>query len=152
MNFVRQFWFAFFLMIFALGLTSCGAQQSEPLPTAQHGLQLADQAGWKAEITWSQALRYSGDEYIEMRGFIDFRDENGGAPSTIDAVSLVADMPQHGHGTGNIKPKTSPSTMDFSRYKFENLYFTMTGSWRIRIMATVNGKADVWATTVEVGD
>jgi hypothetical protein len=133
-------------------LSSCGQEKSEPLPAAQQGMQLATSALWKAELNWNQSLRYSDEEFMEMRGTIDFRDENGGFPTQIEAVSLVADMPQHGHGTGNIQPRAFPSTTDSARYRFENLYFTMTGSWRIRVMATVNGKADTWATTVEVGD
>lgn len=149
---MRQFLLNLSLVCLSIAISSCGEQQSEPLPPVQQGLSLAEQAAWKAEITWSQKLRYSDDEFLEMRGHIDFRDESGNYPTSIESVALVADMPQHGHGTGNIQPITSPSTMESSRYRFENLYFTMTGSWRIRVMATVNGKPDVWATTVEVGD
>lgn len=149
---MKRVWSTFVLLMILSGLSSCGAEKSEPLPPVQQGLQLAESSSWKAEVAFSQRLRYSSDEFVEMRGTIDFRDENGGDPTSIESVSLVADMPQHGHGTGNIEPRTKPSMMDSSRYLFENLYFTMTGSWRIRVMATVNGKADVWSTTVEVGD
>ncbi len=132
-------------------VVGCGEGKGKPLPGRKEGFQLADSSSWQAQLIWDQAPRYSDEEFLEMRGVIVFRDPGGNLPSSIESVSLVADMPQHGHGTGNIQPILSQSSEDSSRFRFKNLYFTMTGSWRIKVAATVNGKLDTWYTTVEVG-
>ena len=112
-----------FMTVFSIFLiAACDEKKGAPLPKHQDGLQLAEKSGWQAELTWDQSPRFSDEEFMEMRGIILFADENGNLASSVEGVSLVADMPQHGHGTGNIQPIVSPFGEVPSKFRFENLY------------------------------
>jgi hypothetical protein len=145
-----QAWFI--ASILTLLLAGCGSKDGEPLPPTKTTMDFSDGRGWQAALKWGQTLRFSDDEFLEMFGTIDFRDKDGQIPKSLEAVSLRADMPQHGHGTGNNVPEVGPVSDVAARYWVKNLYFTMTGSWRIQITATINGVVDVWSSTVDVGD
>jgi hypothetical protein len=145
-------------------LFSCGKNNGTPRPqssgddpsgNAQRPLeganfQLADAKLWRAGLSWSKEPAYSDEAFLEMTGSIYFRLENGAVPQQIKDVKLTADMPEHGHGTGNILPVVMPIAGQQGDWYFENLYFTMPGLWRIRVTATVDGQTDVWTTQVQV--
>jgi hypothetical protein len=158
MNFSKAFLFTLLLL-----LSACGENSGTPTPAKNDAngeqwnaspdgasLQLADSSKWRAELKWSQEPRFSEDEFLEMTGVIFLRHADGRAPSSVTNVSFTADMPQHGHGTGNILPRVEPVANDPGRYVFKNLFFTMTGLWRIRVGATLDGSSDFWTTTVDV--
>jgi hypothetical protein len=145
-------------------LFSCGKNNGTPRPQssgddpsgdAQRPLeganfQLADAKSWRAGLSWNKELASSHEDFLEMTGHIYFRLENGGIPQQIKDVKLTADMPEHGHGTGNILPVVMPIAGQQGDWYFENLYFTMLGLWRIRVTATIDGQTDVWTTQVQV--
>jgi hypothetical protein len=156
-------WTKAFLIAGVLLLNACGENSGTPQPVHNNSdgdqwlanpdgasLQLADSHLWRAELKWSQAPRFSDEEFLEMTGAIFLRHEDGRVPSSVTNVSFTADMPQHGHGTGSILPRVEPTANDPGRYTFNNLFFTMTGLWRIRVWATLDGYSDVWTTTVDV--
>lgn len=144
--------------------SSCGENRGTPTPpsdknpsadgsngrTSPTEARLADGAKWKAQLIWDRSPAFSDEEFLEMTGTIDLWAADGTFPSSIVNVTLTADMPQHGHGTGNILPRVLPIPGEPGRFAFDNLFFTMTGSWRIRVAATVDGHHDVWTTTVDV--
>jgi len=152
-----------FLFTLVLLLNACGQNSGTPDPKKIDAngdqwnanpdgasLRLAESSKWRAELKWSQEPRFSDEELLEMTGVIFLRHADGRAPSSVINVTFTADMPQHGHGTGNILPRVEPVANDPGRYIFKNLFFTMTGLWRIRVGATLDGSSDVWSTTVDV--
>ena len=119
-------------------------------PSEGVNLQPADAKKWRAELRWAQTPRFSDEELLALTGVIFLRRDDGQTPKSAAKVELIADMPQHGHGTGNNLPSVHATEGDVGRLTFDNVIFTMQGSWRIRIMATLDGAEDVWTTWVEV--
>ncbi len=153
------------LMLIVTASSSCGRNNGTPLPTDRESLedndlplgptddsdlQLSDAKKWRAELDWTEQPRFSDEEILDLTGLIFVRNVDGGKPTNVSKIELIADMPQHGHGTGNNVPSVHATDSDPSRFTFENVIFTMQGSWRIRILATVDGREDVWTTWVDV--
>ncbi len=156
-----------YLMLLLIGaaFSSCGRNNGTPLPTDREGLenddlplgpadeadlQLSDAKKWRAELDWTEQPRFSDEEILDLTGLIFVRKVDGSKPANVSKIELIADMPQHGHGTGNNLPVVHTTDGDQGRFTFENVIFTMQGSWRIRIVATVDGHEDVWTTWVDV--
>ncbi len=153
------------VMLFAAASSSCGRNNGTPLPTDRESLenddlplgpadetdlQLSDAEKWRAELDWTEQPRFSDEEILDLTGLIFVRNVDGGKPTNVSKIELIADMPQHGHGTGNNVPAVHATDSDPGRFTFEKVIFTMQGSWRIRIIATVDGREDVWTTWVDV--
>lgn len=142
----------------------CGKNHGTPAPKQKdplgEGLMLAPQDGaalkpsdfhrWRSELRWTDTPRFSDEVILTMTGVIFIRSHDGSIPTNVTNVELIADMPQHGHGTGNNLPVVRVTDGDVGRLTFENLIFTMQGQWRIRVLATVDGREDVWTTWVDV--
>lgn len=152
------------MAIILFGIVGCGKNNGTPTPRQKddvaEGLMLAPQDGatlqpsdllrWRSELRWADTPRFSDEEILAMKGVIFIRSRNGSIPTEVINVELIADMPQHGHGTGNNLPVVRVTDGDVGRLTFENLIFTMQGQWRIRVLAKVDGREDVWTTWVEV--
>lgn len=152
------------MMTLVLVGVSCGRNNGTPTPTTTQAvteelllapsegakLQPSDLLRWRGELRWADTPRFSDEEILALTGAIFIRSLKGNIPATATDVELVADMPQHGHGTGNNLPVVRATVGDSGRFTFENLIFTMQGEWRLRIMATVDGVDDVWTTWVNV--
>jgi hypothetical protein len=146
------------------GVLSCGKNNGTPTPqqneSVTDGLMLAPRDGallqpsdllrWRSEVRWAESPRFSDEQILAMTGVVFIRAVDGSVPLNVTNVELIADMPQHGHGTGNNLPVVRPTAGDMGRLTFDNLIFTMQGQWRIRILATVDGRKDVWTTWVDV--
>lgn len=147
-----------------VAVTGCGRNNGTPRPSDAvlvddelllaprdgASLQVSDARHWRAELRWAETPRFSDEEILALTGVIFIRDQDGRTPASVTNVELIADMPQHGHGTGNNLPVVRATEGDLGRFTFENVIFTMQGEWRIRIMANVNGHGDVWTTWVHV--
>ena len=144
-------------------MQSCGYNSGAPAPSTQTSrngdvtrsvvmpaLSLAAASQWQAVLTWSREPIYLEKELTDVGGRIFIRTVSGDVPSAITDIRLRADMPEHGHGTGRFLPKLMADPGEAGALNFGNLYFNMTGLWRLRISATVDGRADVWITTVDV--
>lgn len=154
------------ILVLALGLIapSCGNNNGTPpppggesplgadarAPSEGASMRLADGSNWRGELTWTMAPAFSDDAFLEMTGTVIIRALDGSIPSSVTGVSFTADMPQHGYGTGSKLPRVTSIDEASGAFKFDKLYFTMTGIWRVRVVATVDGKLDVWSTTVNV--
>jgi hypothetical protein len=152
------------VVLFLFGVFGCGKNNGTPTPrqndAVADGLMLAPQDGaalqpsdlrrWRAEVRWAESPRFSDEEILPMTGVIFIRTVDGHVPANLTGVELIADMPQHGHGTGNNLPVVHATEGDAGRLTFDNLIFTMQGQWRIRVVATINGREDVWTTWVDV--
>lgn len=153
------------LMLLMTVFSSCGRNNGTPLPTDRESLedndlplgptdesdlQLSDAKKWRAELDWTEQPRFSDEEILDLTGLIFVRNVDGAKPENVAKIELIADMPQHGHGTGNNVPSVHATDSDPGRFTFDNVIFTMQGSWRIRIVATVDGREDVWTTWVDV--
>lgn len=152
------------VVLFLCSVFGCGKNNGTPTPrqndAVADGLMLAPQDGaalqpsdlrrWHAEVRWAESPRFSDEEILAMTGVIFIRTVDGHVPANLKGVELIADMPQHGHGTGNNLPVVHATEGDAGRLTFDNLIFTMQGQWRIRVVATVNGREDVWTTWVDV--
>lgn len=152
------------VVFFLCSVFGCGKNNGTPTPrqndAVADGLMLAPQDGvalqpsdlrrWRAEVRWAESPRFSDEEILAMTGVIFIRTVDGHVPANLTGVELIADMPQHGHGTGNNLPVVYATEGDAGRLTFDNLIFTMQGQWRIRVVATVNGREDVWTTWVDV--
>ncbi len=142
-------------------LSSCGKNNGTPKPAPKPeadvrrevdngaSMQLADAKYWRAQLAWDQEPRYD-DETSEMTGVVFIRTLDGTIPAAITGMKFTADMPQHGHGTGNVLPQLIPLPDKFGTYRFSNLFFTMNGLWRIQVSGFVDGSYDVWTTVVDV--
>jgi hypothetical protein len=139
-----------------LGVLGCGtgpgagASEASFKPKLVGSFSLADQGLWQAQLNWSEIPRYSDREFLEMTGTVLIHMADDALAEEIKNVTFTADMPQHGHGTGNILPTIQMENAATGTLRFANLLFTMTGSWRIRVTATVNGNTDAWTEIVEV--
>ena len=156
-------WCVVCFMGVSLFLAACGENRGTPTPTSDNtppngdaiehkpgeAMQLADSSLWRADIQWSKAPEY-GEDDIVISGKIFIRNRDGAVPKTVSDVRLIADMPEMGHGTGRNQPVVSPSGDGVGDYNFDKLIFTMEHEWRIRVIATVDGQADVWTTKVDV--
>jgi len=145
-------------------VVGCGRNNGTPTPTTSQAvtddlllapsegarLQPSELLRWRGELRWADSPRFSDEEILALTGAIFIRSRNGDVPRSVTKVELVADMPQHGHGTGNNLPVVRTTEGDNGRFTFENLIFTMQGEWRIRVMATVDGVDDIWTTWVNV--
>lgn len=152
------------LFLVVLLAASCGRNNGTPIqkparpevpatgkpPIFDSRLQLAESGNWKADLTWDREPSFSDEEFMEMTGTVRIVTSNNVVPVSIADAVFTADMPQHGHGTGNIIPDIKVSDISRGELRFSNLYFTMTGSWRIKVKAIVDGKIDTWTTYVEV--
>lgn len=153
-----------FVGLLSVMTVSCGKNSGTPDPVSDlppssdasaprsdgGSMRLADASQWRAELTWNQDLVFSDEEFRDMTGFIYVRGMDGELPESVTSIRFTADMPQHGHGTGNILPRVKSAGGEPGKFQFENLFFTMTGRWRVRVSATVNGRADTWTTYVDV--
>jgi hypothetical protein len=153
-----------FVVLFLCGVFGCGKNNGTPTPqqndSVTDGLMLAPQDGaalqpsdlrrWRAEVRWAESPRFSDEEILAMTGVIFIRTVDGHVPANLTGVELIADMPQHGHGTGNNLPVENATEGDAGRLTFDNLIFTMQGQWRIRVVAKVDGREDTWTTWVDV--
>ena len=153
-----------FLLIFVGGFAGCGRNTGTPPPVASNEissdlmlapidgsrLQHSDLKRWRAEIRWAESPRYSDEEILSLGGVIFLRAPSGVVPQEVSKLEFVADMPQHGHGTGNNIPVVRATESDAGRWTFANVIFTMQGQWRIRVLATVDGQYDAWTTWVDV--
>ena len=152
------------IVLVLFGIFACGKNNGTPDPkqsdSVGDGLMLAPQDGtalqhsdlsrWRAEVRWAEPPRFSDEEILAMTGVIFIRAHDGSIPTDLANVELIADMPQHGHGTGNNLPVVRATAGDAGRLTFDNLIFTMQGQWRIRLLAKVDGREDVWTTWVDV--
>ena len=148
----------------SLLIASCGDNRGTPEPTgagtppsgdardrkAGENMKLADGALWRGDISWARDPMWSDDMDVVMSGGIFIRGKDGAIPKTVSDVKLTADMPLMGHGLGRNQPVVTPSADGVGDYNFDKLIFTMEHEWRIRVIATVNGQADVWTTKVDV--
>jgi hypothetical protein len=146
-----------------LTLAGCGKNNGTPRPYMQPrseadadravdgaSLQLADSQHWRAQVTWDSMPRYNDEVFVEMTGLVLLRNVEGNTPQDISGMKFTADMPQHGHGTGNILPQIEPVSGRPGAWAFRNLFFTMKGAWRIRVSGTIDGQFDVWTTMIDV--
>lgn len=144
---------AWLCLLFA---SACGQQSAsvgdvdKTEPALVGSFSLAEAGRWQAQLNWNQAPRYSDTEFLEMKGTVVIHKTDGSVPTSISDMTFRADMPQHGHGTGNILPTIAVKDAETGTLDFANLLFTMTGDWRIRVTATVDGEVDVWTETIEV--
>jgi hypothetical protein len=154
-----------FLVVMLLAVTTgCGKNHGTPrpqgeAPTSANGdrevgdgasMQLADAQQWRAQLVWDNTPRYNDEEFVEMAGTVHIRGTDGKSPLEIVGIKITADMPQHGHGTGNILPQISPVAGTPGTFTFNNLFFTMQGLWRIQVSGSVDGRYDSWTTMVDV--
>lgn len=160
---MRRIQFVFSLVLLCGGI-GCGKNSGTPLPvdanqvsgdlmlapTDGSKLKLSDERQWRAEIRWAESPRFSEEEILALSGVVFLRANSGQIPSEVSGVEFIADMPQHGHGTGNNIPFVRATDSDQGRWTFGNVVFTMQGQWRIRVVATVNGQRDTWTTWIDV--
>lgn len=111
---------------------------------------IAENADWRVDLRWNQPPKFSDEELLEITGTVDFYLADGSRPKKVENVSFEADMPEMAHGTGNNKPTMTPVKQEPGYWEFGNLIFTMTGLWRIRVSATLDGKPGIWSTNVDV--
>lgn len=160
---MRRIQFIFSLVLLG-GVISCGRNNGTPspvdsneissdlmlAPTDGSKLKLSDGKQWRAEMRWAESPRFSDEEILALSGVFFLRANSGQIPSEVSSVEFIADMPQHGHGTGNNIPFVRATDSDQGRWTFGNVIFTMQGQWRIRVIASVNGQRDTWTTWVDV--
>jgi hypothetical protein len=155
-------------MISVIGLvlllaTGCGKNNGTPMPDRKDppsadadrevdgaSMQLAASQHWRAEIRWNLSPAYNEEEFLEMTGVVYIRNVDGQVPESVSELKFTADMPQCGHGTGNILPEIVSVAGTPGAYAFRNLFFTMNGLWRIQVSGIVDGQFDVWTAMVDV--
>lgn len=150
-------------MTFALCLQACGTNTGTSVPESRATrdsdvtaptdgelLDLAAKGRWRGELLWTVPPSFQHDQLVEVSGHIYLQNSAGAYPVTVTNVKLRAEVPEFGQGTGRVLPKVFEDLEQPGHFTFNNLFFPMTGLWRLQISATVDGSPDRWYRMVEV--
>jgi hypothetical protein len=144
-------------------LQACGTNTGTSLPESREArssdvtaptdgelLDLAAKSRWRGELLWTVPPSFQHDRLVEVSGHIYLQNSAGGYPTTVTNVKLRASLPELGQGTGNVLPKVFEDLDQPGHFTFSNVFFAMTGLWRLQISATVDGSPDRLYRMIEV--
>ena len=113
-------------------------------------LVFASNNSWRGDLIFDQTPNFNQNELVEYSGDIYLRTASGDVPLRVTQLVLRADLPELGQGTGRVWPEVLEDSSDAGHFSFKNLFLSMTGMWRLRVSATVDGRPDVWNRMVDV--